>query len=145
MSSLKKKAEYARKYYIAHRDLIIKRSAAHHKANKGRCSERQRQHYRKIAKWRDGPVGWTKALYFEKVSMQKRRCAICQKYMRRPVRDHDHVTGLARGLLCDPCNRMLGTAKDNPQTLINGAKYLRRKYGKGIARNETEEDSSKAG
>jgi hypothetical protein len=38
---------------------------------------------------------------------QRGSCAICGKpfWPRKTVRvDHDHVTGLVRGLLCDHCN-----------------------------------------
>lgn len=39
------------------------------------------------------------------------RCNICGQPQvgRRLNRDHDHVTGVARGLLCANCNRKLGT------------------------------------
>jgi len=38
--------------------------------------------------------------------------------------DHNHATGLVRGLLCRSCNSMLGLAKDSPITLANGIAYL---------------------
>lgn len=38
--------------------------------------------------------------------------------------DHDHSTGKFRGVLCSSCNKMLGGAKDNPEILRLGAKYL---------------------
>ena len=43
--------------------------------------------------------------------------------------DHDHKTGKVRGILCSPCNRMLAAAKDNPDCLIEGAKYLWERNG----------------
>ncbi|WP_417554635.1 endonuclease domain-containing protein [Microbispora sp. NBC_01189] len=40
------------------------------------------------------------------------RCGICGKISlgNGLVRDHDHKTGLIRGLLCDACNRLEGTS-----------------------------------
>jgi hypothetical protein len=38
--------------------------------------------------------------------------------------DHDHATGIFRGLLCSRCNHILGLAKDVAQTLKNLVNYL---------------------
>jgi len=40
--------------------------------------------------------------------------------------DHDHKTGLVRGVLCSPCNRALGLFKENPQALESAIAYLTR-------------------
>lgn len=50
------------------------------------------------------------------------RCYICSEPGRDV--DHDHVTGKVRGFLCNPCNRMLGSAYDDPGILRSGATYL---------------------
>ena len=59
-------------------------------------------------------------------------CAIC----RRPESviqqgtakklhvDHDHLTGVVRGLLCAACNKALGLLCDDPAALRNAALYL---------------------
>ena len=39
---------------------------------------------------------------------QAGRCLVCREPMRRPVVDHDHANGQVRGLLCGPCNLMVG-------------------------------------
>lgn len=39
--------------------------------------------------------------------------------------DHCHRTGNMRGTLCWGCNKMLGNARDNPQVLRAGARYLK--------------------
>ncbi len=62
---------------------------------------------------------------------QKHRCTICGRKQkcgkrRRLYVDHDHKTGVFRGLTCFSCNSMLGFAKDNIKTLQAAIKYLRR-------------------
>lgn len=53
-------------------------------------------------------------------------CAICgrpPKRLRLAV-DHCHVTGTVRGLLCHPCNRLVGHLNDDPVKFRRGAEYL---------------------
>lgn len=64
-------------------------------------------------------------------------CAICDAHqndlsMALAV-DHCHETEAVRGLLCGTCNRMLGMARDNPETLIAASKYLNKKSLKLVA------------
>lgn len=50
-------------------------------------------------------------------------CAICQK--NEPVHvDHDHVTGVVRGILCFNCNRGLGKLGDDVNLLRRALTYL---------------------
>jgi hypothetical protein len=51
------------------------------------------------------------------------QCSICGN-TDGLVFDHSHTTGLARGLLCNHCNRGLGCFKDNIITLERAIKYL---------------------
>lgn len=38
--------------------------------------------------------------------------------------DHDHKTGLIRGILCQSCNLALGNFKDSIKNVVNGVDYL---------------------
>ncbi len=56
-------------------------------------------------------------------------CAICGTKTPggrgRFVVDHDHKTGVVRGLLCNLCNPALGLFKDNPSLLESAIRYLK--------------------
>lgn len=55
------------------------------------------------------------------------KCFICQRATgatRRLAVDHDHASGYVRGLLCKPCNRMLGLARDDPEFFRRAIAYL---------------------
>lgn len=59
---------------------------------------------------------------------QKSRCAICnvpfdEKRYRCCV-DHNHETNIIRGLLCGPCNHLLGQARENSIILQAAMQYL---------------------
>lgn len=56
-------------------------------------------------------------------------CAICSADNPRRIKadwavDHCHDTGSVRGILCHPCNLMLGHAHDNPAALVAAITYL---------------------
>ena len=53
-------------------------------------------------------------------------CAICKTPRRYRLNvDHDHKTGVVRGLLCRLCNgRLLTAARDKPEVLRSAADYL---------------------
>jgi len=40
--------------------------------------------------------------------------------------DHNHRTGLVRGLLCGRCNQGLGNFRDNPEIVRYAEQYLRK-------------------
>ena len=52
-------------------------------------------------------------------------CAVCRKNPPTQV-DHDHETGLVRGILCDGCNGGLGHFRDNPDLIRRAIAYVRR-------------------
>lgn len=71
--------------------------------------------------------GLTVEEYDEILETQGGVCAICQNECatgRRLAVDHDHETGIVRGLLCHTCNLGLGALKDDLSLLEAAAKYL---------------------
>lgn len=64
-------------------------------------------------------------------------CEICSTLTdrHRVYVDHDHKTGLVRGLLCSLCNAMLGFARENTATLRMAIAYLE-KQNPNISRYE---------
>ena len=67
--------------------------------------------------------------FCEMEEAQNHVCAICGEFEthRRGQRlcvDHNHETGIVRGLLCHHCNTGLGLLGDSTQTLQNAINYL---------------------
>ena len=93
---------------------------------KAKKASAERMHRWGVAKRYGLQPGEYEALYF----LQNGRCAICARATgksRRLSVDHDHKkTGreAVRGLLCAPCNRMLGNARDNPEFFRRAVQYL---------------------
>jgi len=59
-------------------------------------------------------------------SEQNGVCAICSGVSKNKslAVDHNHVTGIVRGLLCDRCNRGLGNFQDSPKYFRRALEYL---------------------
>lgn len=59
---------------------------------------------------------------------QQGKCAICfrhQSELNKNLRvDHNHQTGVIRGLLCATCNSGIGMLQDNAEILQNAYNYL---------------------
>lgn len=74
--------------------------------------------------------GITLAQYDEILSAQGGGCAICgaakpSKHRERLYIDHNHETGVIRGLLCDNCNRGIGHLGEDIERLLKAVEYLR--------------------
>lgn len=63
--------------------------------------------------------------YEKMLAQQEGKCLICGKKSESLVIDHDHNTGVVRGLLCHHCNIGLGFLKDNANSLEAAIIYLR--------------------
>jgi hypothetical protein len=71
--------------------------------------------------------GITREDYEALYAFQDGHCYICRRATgatRRLTVDHDHATGLVRGLLCRPCNSMLGHLRDDSAAFQRVLDYL---------------------
>jgi len=70
--------------------------------------------------------GLPRAVFEALWKAQKGACAICHiEFAQQEYHiDHDHSTGVVRGILCVACNVGLGVFKDMPQLLMNALAYL---------------------
>jgi len=61
---------------------------------------------------------------------QNNVCAICGNKNGKRIHlavDHNHSTGMVRGLLCTPCNIGIGNLKEKPEIIRSAAAYLERR------------------
>ncbi len=130
--------ETNRAYYWANREEILAKSKAWRERNPERLKAYRRQHRLaypdRIAETRLRKVGLTLERYDGMAAAQGGVCAICRRPETRlsttgAVRrfmsvDHDHATGVIRGLLCSQCNAGIGHFLDDPALLIAAAAYL---------------------
>jgi len=78
--------------------------------------------------------GMTPADYEAMLRRQAHRCGVCRRpetkrssktgVVYRLAVDHDHVTGLVRGLLCHRCNQIVWALEENHTTLGAIGEYL---------------------
>lgn len=105
-----KHAAWAKKYY-----------PSYYQKNKPILREKNHAHALKRE------YGISSEAYDALLVMQDWKCAICcagPEPNRKMSVDHDHGTGVVRGLLCRNCNSGLGYFYDNPKFLRNAILYI---------------------
>lgn len=89
---------------------------------------------RKWSLWQKFKI--TPEQYDEMLAAQDSLCALCLRHERtkskRLAVDHCHATGLVRGLLCGPCNVVLGYI-ENPEWFGRAQAYLEKHKARGAA------------
>lgn len=149
-----KKKAYFRAYYQRNKEKYRERSAAQRKlqpqilkasqaryleANRDQLNAKHRERYRTDPEYRRRHQDRNRAARLRKLGLtpedwrdildeQGGGCAICGRSPRvtKMVVDHDHKTGLVRGLLCGSCNKGLGMFRDRPDLVAEAADYLTR-------------------
>lgn len=103
-------------WYAANRERALATQLAYQRAH-----PRQQRTYRLRRKY-----GLTADEFDRIAAEQDGLCAICR--LNPPtVVDHDHETGLVRGLLCQDCNLGIGKLRDSADIVERAAEYLRRR------------------
>lgn len=73
--------------------------------------------------WRRHRYGMSVADHQLLLERQGGRCAVCCRDLALVV-DHDHDSGVVRGLLCQGCNCGIGLLDDDPERCLSAATYL---------------------
>lgn len=101
---------------------------ANPEARKEESKRRREAHRDKIdSQARFRKYGVTQDQYDAMLASQSGACALCRKPPKANKRlgvDHDHATGVVRGLLCDPCNQGIGMLGDNAVGVAAALLYL---------------------
>lgn len=79
-----------------------------------------------LAEHRRRTYGLERGDFFRILAEQEYGCAICRREINERTGnvDHDHKTGLMRGILCSACNSGLGLLGDTLESLQRAVRYL---------------------
>ncbi len=121
------------RWYAANREHAIAEVKRWQQENKEHLHDYRREYrQRRSVEERDAYLkrtfGITQADYDDLLARQGGGCAICGKQPGKISLhvDHDHETGVVRGLLCVGCNNALGQFHDEPRLLLRAAEYVMR-------------------
>lgn len=132
---LKNKIRYEEK-----KDEYLATQKEYYKNNKARIQQRSKDYYnRNLEKWLES--GWkqkgilnregkpfTKIDHMKELERTSGLCEICKSdgtlHKKGLCVDHDHDTGIVRGILCAHCNSAIGHFHDDINKLTNAICYL---------------------
>lgn len=122
-----KSKEFARKKRERNPDEVNRRQREYREKNPDKFKEYYQKHKEKRLIFARSSMlkkkyGLTLDSYEEMLLKQKGKCAICEsgfgdKKPNLPNIDHCHVTGKVRGLLCSPCNIILGYIENREKNI----------------------------
>lgn len=124
--------EYKAAWHQAHKEKRNEKAREYYYLNKEKLNAKSRKFYaknkaKKLDDCRKKKYGITADEYQSMLVSQNGVCAICKKKCtcgRSLAVDHNHETGLVRGLLCSKCNRAIGLFDDSYELLLVAANYL---------------------
>lgn len=120
-------------YYEKNKESILARCKTYYEKNKEKINARHRTYNKKNRDKKKASdlkrkFGISLHEYDLMLTEQKGKCACCgihqNKLTMRFAVDHDHDTGLIRGLLCGNCNTAIGKLGDNIEGLMKALNYL---------------------
>lgn len=125
--------KYGKKYYEKNKQKELSRARKSYYEGEGRLKKKEQYRSSRRNTILKSRYGITESDYYTMFSKQEGKCAICLVDYCLSKRsldvDHNHSTGVVRGLLCNNCNRGLGHFQDSPLFLLNAYKYLTGKGG----------------
>lgn len=138
---LVKKGYYKEKYQL-NREVILARMREKQPQTKESKRAYRRNNPDKVKQYKLNQLGVLSSIgerfTFEEYQLEIEKCGnscmICTKdavsNKKSLAVDHDHETGIYRGLLCGSCNVVLGLVNDDPLILKRMVQYLKKsKYG----------------
>ena len=132
-SKLKRK-EYAKRYYEKNKEACKERTKNHPSCKTAREKYRNKPETKQRIRNQNllENYGITNQDYEKMLEDQHFCCLGCGLHQNEISKklnvDHDHKTGIIRGLLCGNCNRALGLVKDSIKTLVKLQKYLEKSH-----------------
>lgn len=80
--------------------------------------------------WKKQGIDISHDVYEEMFAAVGGACEICgtvkNQFDKGMCVDHDHATGVVRGILCTKCNMAIGNLNDDLELVMRAADYLRR-------------------
>jgi hypothetical protein len=127
--------------YLKNKDMYLTQQKVYYNKNKEVIRKQAKNYYSKNkSKWfeagwkakgiynRDGEY-FTLENYNEELNRTNNKCEICfsdgSNHKKKLCVDHNHDTGIVRGILCGHCNVGIGMFHDNPDKLKKAIQYLK--------------------
>lgn len=121
-TSLKCKSCF-KEYYNSNKAKIANREKQYRSVPSVKLARNQRKSELRAERKGVLPYRINEKTYNDLLIEQNNCCAICKTHDSLRV-DHDHKTGVVRGLLCNNCNLGIGLLKDNIEIFNNAIDYL---------------------
>lgn len=124
-SHKKAASESSMRWAKAHPENVRKNNSRYQKSEKAQSRMKTPESKRRQKKWMiKYQYGLTSEDFERLEAAYSGKCPICGRTDRELCVDHDHNTGVVRGMLCRTCNAGLGCLGDSVEGLIKALSYL---------------------